>query len=275
MAEAEAKGVRFSVGSEIEFYLFKLDENGEPTKDPYDHAGYMDIAPADRGENVRREICLTLEQMGIQPESSHHEGGPGQNEIDFRYADPLTAADNAVTFQAVVRTIAAQNGLWADFSPRPLPDQPGSGMHINLSAGDGSGRDLLMPMVAGLLDRIRESTLFLNPTEESYARLGRDRAPGAVNWSPENRNQLIRIPAATGPYRRAELRSPDPMANSYLAIALAIRAGLYGITENLTPPDPAEPAAYLPKTLHDARELAAKSDFLRNCLPEIILSAYL
>ena len=139
VAEAEAKGVHFSVGSEIEFYLFKLDENGEPTKEPYDHAGYMDIAPADRGENVRREICLTLEQMGIQPESSHHEGGPGQNEIDFRYADPLTAADNAVTFQAVVRTIAAQNGLWADFSPRPLPDQPGSGMHINLSAGTDPG----------------------------------------------------------------------------------------------------------------------------------------
>ena len=274
VAEAEAKGVQFSVGSEIEFYLFKLDEHGEPTRDPYDHAGYMDIAPADKGENVRREICLTLEQMGIQPESSHHEGGPGQNEIDFRYADPLTAADNAVTFQAVVRTIAAQNGLWADFSPRPLPDQPGSGMHINLSAQDGSGRDLLMPMIAGLLDKIRESTLFFNPTEESYARLGRDRAPDKVNWSPENRHQLIRIPAATGPYRRAELRSPDPTANPYLAFALVIRAGLHGITENMTPPDPAEPPAYLPKSLQEARELAAKSEFLRNCLPETVLSAY-
>ena len=217
--------------------------------------------------------------MGIKPESSHHEGGPGQNEIDFRYADPLTAADNAVTFQAVVRTIAAQNGLWADFSPRPLPDQPGSGMHINLSARDGIGRDLLMPMIAGLLDKIRESTLFLNPTEESYARLGRDRAPGAVNWSPENRNQLIRIPAATGQYRRAELRSPDPTANPYLAIALAIRAGLHGITEGMTPLAAAEQASAsperLPKTLKEAQELASKSDFVRNCMPVPVLSAYL
>jgi len=279
VAEAQAKGVCFSVGSEIEFYLFKLDENGAPTKEPYDHAGYMDIAPEDKGENVRREICLTLEQMGIQPESSHHEGGPGQNEIDFRYADPLTAADNAVTFQAVVRTIAAQNGLWADFSPRPLPDQPGSGMHINLSARDGTGRDLLMPMIAGLLDKIQEITLLLNPSEDSYERLGRDRAPGTVSWSPENRNQLIRVPAATEQHRRAELRSPDPGANPYLAIALAIRAGLLGIMKDLTPPAPAEQVSQalecLPKTLQEARKLAAASGFLRESVPEAILSAYL
>ena len=278
VAATEAEGVRFTVGSEIEFYLFRLDENGKPTKEPYDHAGYMDIAPADRGENVRREICLTLEQMGIQPESSHHEGGPGQNEIDFRYADPLTAADNAVTFQAVVRTIAAQNGLWADFSPRPLPDQPGSGMHVNISARDGTDRDLLMPMIAGILDKIREITLFLNPCEESYARLGRDRAPGAVTWSPENRNQLIRIPAAAGPYRRAELRSPDPSANPYLAFALVIRAALLGITGDRTPPPPVDTGAVshpLPKTLDEAKAIAAGSGFLSRCLPETILAAYL
>ena len=129
--EAARAGYTFSFGSEQEFYLFELDENGRPTKIPYDRAGYMDIAPEDRGENIRREICLTLEQMGIRPESSHHEEGPGQNEIDFRYSDALTAADNALTFQTVVKTVARRNGLYADFSPKPLLGEPGSGFHIN------------------------------------------------------------------------------------------------------------------------------------------------
>ena len=278
VAAAEAEGIQFSIGAEIEFYLFKLDENGEPTREPYDRAGYMDIAPEDKGENVRREICLTLEQMGIQPESSHPEGGPGQNEIDFRYADPLTAADNAVTFQAVVRTIAAQNGLWADFSPRPLTGHPGSGMHINISAQDGRGRDLQMPIIAGLLNKIREITLFLNPIENSYDRLGKDRAPGSIDWSPENRSKLIRIPAATGQFRRAELRSPDPAANPYLAIALVILASLQGITEALTPPPASDTGACakkLPGTLAEAKAMAAKSEFLRQHLPERIMAAYL
>lgn len=122
VADAARAGYRFFFGAEQEFYLFKLDETGEPTKNPYDRAGYMDIAPEDGGENIRREICLTLEQMGIRPESSHHEEGPGQNEIDFRYSDALTAADNAQTFQTVVKTVARRNGLWADFSAKPLPN---------------------------------------------------------------------------------------------------------------------------------------------------------
>ena len=143
VAEAEAKGYSFAFGSEMEFYLFQTDEHGNPTKEPYDRAGYMDIAPADKGENVRREVCLMLEQMGIQPESSHHEEGHGQNEVDFRYSDPVTAADNAVTFCAVVRTVADRNGLCADFSPKPLPDQPGSGMHINFSVKSKDGRDVI------------------------------------------------------------------------------------------------------------------------------------
>lgn len=131
--DAGNSGFRFFFGAEQEFYLFTLDDNGKPTGVPYDNAGYMDIAPEDRGENIRREICLTLEQMGIQPESSHHEEGPGQNEIDFRYSDPLTAADNAMTFQTVVKTVAGRNGLFADFSPKPLKDKPGNGFHINIS----------------------------------------------------------------------------------------------------------------------------------------------
>ena len=155
VAEAEKEGVSFDFGSEMEFYLLKRDENGEPTCIPYDNAGYMDIAPEDKGENVRREICLTLEQMGILPESSHHEEGPGQNEIDFRYADAMTAADNAMTFRTVVNTIAARNGLCADFSPKPFARLAGSGMHINISASKKDGTDVLPSIIAGLLAHIR------------------------------------------------------------------------------------------------------------------------
>ncbi len=277
--DAEKAGYAFRIGSEIEFYLFRQDENGEPTKIPYDNAGYMDIAPADRGENVRREICLTLERMGILPEASHHESGPGQNEIDFRHADPLTAADNAVTFQAVVRTIAAQYGLWADFSPRPLSDKDGSGMHINLSASAPVIADPIPHLVAGLMDRIPAMTLFLNPTENSYERLGRDKAPGFVAWSRENRSRLIRIPAAAEPFRRLELRSPDPSANPYLAFALVLRAGMEGLAQQKQPPAPTDDtlpagALPLPRTRAEAVRAALDSDFIRMHLPERIIRAY-
>ena len=285
VAAARESGYRFSFGSEMEFYLFETDERGEPTKVPYDRAGYMDIAPEDKGENVRREICLTLEKMGIRPESSHHEEGPGQNEIDFRYADPLTAADNAVTFRGVVQTIAARSGLWADFSPKPLADQPGSGLHINLSVHGGAG-DPLPPVMAGVLSHIRELTVFLNPCRESYLRLGSCKAPGFVSWSSENRSQLIRLPAAEGEYRRMELRSPDPAANPYIAFALLIHAGLDGLARGLAlPPSadvnlfdaPAEVLARyrcLPASLEEARSAAAESAFVREHLPGPLLEAY-
>ena len=284
--DAEEAGYAFRIGSEIEFYLFKLDENGDPTKTPYDNAGYMDIGPADKGENVRREICLTLERMGIFPEASHHESGPGQNEIDFRHADPLTAADNAVVFQAVVRTIAAQYGLWADFSPRPLPDRDGSGMHINVSAAGPGKPDAMPGLIAGLLEHIRDMSLFLNPVPNSYERLGRDKAPRFLTWSPENRSQLIRIPAAEGEYRRLELRSPDPSANPYLAFALVVYAGLDGLTRGLTPPPPTnvnilaasdtrvKGIEQLPRTLGAAVSAAAGSEFIRRYIPEPVLAAY-
>ena len=284
--DAEEAGYAFRIGSEIEFYLFKLDENGDPTKTPYDNAGYMDIGPADKGENVRREICLTLERMGIFPEASHHESGPGQNEIDFRHADPLTAADNAVVFQAVVRTIAAQYGLWADFSPRPLPDRDGSGMHINVSAAGPGKPDAMPGLIAGLLEHIRDMSLFLNPVPNSYERLGRDKAPRFLTWSPENRSQLIRIPAAEGEYRRLELRSPDPSANPYLAFALVVYAGLDGLTCGLTPPPPTnvnilaasdtrvKGIEQLPRTLGAAVSAAAGSEFIRRYIPEPVLAAY-
>ena len=286
VGDAAAAGYEFSFGSEMEFYLFRLDENGEPTRIPYDQAGYMDIAPDDKGENIRREICLTLEQMGIIPESSHHESGPGQNEIDFRYADALTAADNAVTFRAVVKTLAAHNGLYADFSPRPLRDHDGSGMHINVSARRDGREVPPRDLIAGVLDRICDMTLFLNPCENSYERLGRDKAPAYATWSEQNRSQLIRIPAAFGEYRRAELRSPDPMANPYLACALIIRACLDGI-ENGTelPPEadfntftasPARLSGYkkLPSSLAEAYTLAAGSEFIRRFIPACVIEAY-
>ena len=170
--EAESAGLHFAFGAEQEFYLFKLDDNGNPTKEPYDNASYMDIAPEDKGENIRREICLTLEQMGIQPESSHHEVGPGQNEIDFRYSDALTAADDAMTFQSIVKTIAHRNGLFADFSPKPIAGKPGSGFHINISVKSDDNSDNMSHMIAGILDKIEDITAFLNPTEESYSRFG-------------------------------------------------------------------------------------------------------
>ncbi len=284
--EARAAGYAFSFGAEMEFYLFKTDENGAPTAEPYDQAGYMDIAPMDKGENVRREICLTLEQMGIRPESSHHEEGPGQNEIDFRYSDPLTAADNAVTFRAVVQTIAARSGLWADFSPKPLGDAPGSGLHINLSVRSGAGDDPMPAVIAGLLEHTYDITAFLNPCRESYLRLGSSKAPGYVTWSSQNRSQLIRVPAAQGEYRRVELRSPDPAANPYIAFALLIQAGLDGLRRSLPLPPSADLNLYeasaeqlkafrrLPASLEEARAAAASSAFVRDHLPPAILAAY-
>ena len=285
-AAAAEKGYTFRFGTEMEFYLFKLDEGGNPTKEPFDRAGYMDVAPDDKGENVRRDICLTLERMGICPESSHHESGPGQNEIDFRYAEGVAAADNAVIFRSVVKTIAAQNGLYADFDPRPLPDRDGNGMHINLSATK-DGEDLSpLALAPGLLDRVRDMTLFLNPSRDSYARLGRDKAPLYVSWAEENRSQLVRIPAAAGQYRRLELRSPDSAANPYLAFALMIHAALEGLEKGLALPEPArldllhaDPALLknyrqLPLSLEEAALAAKNSEFIRAHVPEMILKAF-
>ena len=284
--EASKEGLQFFFGTEQEFYLFQLDDHGEPTKIPYDHAGYMDIAPEDKGENIRREICLTLEQMGIRPESSHHEQGPGQNEIDFRYSDPLTAADNAMTFQTVVKAIALRNGLYADFSPKPLHHQPGNGFHINISVKSAYDQDCMNSMIAGILDKASEMTLFLNPLENSYERFGQDKAPRYISWSSENRSQLVRGPAALGEYRRAELRSPDPAANSYLAFALLIYASMYGIKENLELPEPADLNLFkapievlanfrqLPGNLPAACQEAKNSSFIKKCIPKAITELY-
>lgn len=276
-------GCQVRFGSEFEFYLFKTDENGSPTDQPFDNAGYMDVAPEDKGENIRREICLNLQDMGIQPESSHHEEGPGQNEIDFRYSDAMSAADNAMHFKTVVKTAALRNGLYADFSPKPIYGQAGNGMHINMSVKSNDGRDYTEPFLAGVLSHVREITAFLNPTENSYRRLGEHKAPRFITWSPENRSQLVRIPAAKGEYQRIELRSPDPMANPYLAYALLIHAGLDGIRRNLSAPQPVNENLYtadasltsrleqLPSTLEEAKQIARSSAFVASILPRQML----
>ena len=283
--KAKDQGFEFSFGAEQEFYLFLLDENGKATKIPYDEAGYMDIAPEDHGENVRREICLTLEKMGIHPESSHHEEGPGQNEIDFRYSDALTAADNAMTFQRVVKAIAHRNGLCADFSPKPLSNKPGNGFHINCSLKNSSEKQFSQ-MIAGVLANVKAMTAFLDPSEESYSRLGGHKAPKYISWSTENRSQLIRIPAAEGEYRRMELRSPDPSSNPYLAFALMIYAGLYGIENELELEDPADINFYkaapnilqqfnkLPDSFEEACQASLASGFIKGCIPSKILNIY-
>ncbi len=290
-------GFECKIGSECEFYLFETDEKGNPTDTPYDNGGYLDIAPVDKCENIRREICLTLEQMGIKPESSHHEQGPGQNEIDFRYSDALTAADNFITFKSVVRTIASMNGLSASFMPKPIADKSGSGLHINLSLSKNGFNifnqnntdyfNLAESFIAGVLDKILDITAFANPVVNSYDRFGAFEAPKYISWSHQNRSQLIRIPAATGEYSRMELRSPDPSCNPYLTFALVLHAGLDGIENNLKLSKPTDfnilkadndklkNINALPDNLKQALDILSQSSFVKNIISEEMLNKYL
>jgi len=285
------------IGAECEFYLFKTDESGAPSTITLDKGGCMDISPLDKGEDIRREICLTLEEMGIKPESSHHEQGPGQNEIDFKFGDAVASADNLQTFKTVVKAVASRNGLFASFMPKPLPDAPGNGMHINLSLYQ-DGKNIFKNVdeghsktaesfIAGILDKTPEITLFLNPLANSYERFGKFEAPMYVSWSHQNRSQLVRIPAAAGENVRMELRSPDTSLNPYLAYALIISAGLDGIENNMTLPAAIDEDLYtadkektkkltrLPGTLENAIALAEKSAFVKNVLGEKLFSKYI
>jgi len=224
--------------------------------------------------------------MGIKPESSHHEEGPGQNEIDFRYTEALEAADNVMTFQTVVKTVARRNGLYADFSPKPLGDTPGNGFHINMSVKGAANDDVLYSMTAGILEKAVPMTTFLNPSESSYKRLGRMKAPKYVSWSRENRSQLIRIPAAQNEYRRLELRSPDPSANPYIAFAILIWAALDGITKSAKLPDPLNLNLYkadeeslasvkkLPENLKSAKAASVSDEFILKYIPAPIIYIY-
>ena len=286
------------IGVECEFYLFKTDENGEPTEQTLDRGGYFDLSPLDKGENMRREICLTLEEMGIRPETSHHERGPGQNEVDFKSSDALTSADNFLTFKSVVKAIAARNGLYASFMPKPIADAAGNGLHINLSllqnsknifktAPVGEGSKVTDSFLAGIMAKTPEMTLFLNPLANSYVRFGAYEAPKYVSWSHQNRSQLVRIPAATGDKVRMELRSPDPSINPYLAFALIMSAGLEGIEKELPLPPAVNCNLYsadasvtdtltaLPTGMDEAIELAEHSVFIKSVLGENVAGKYI
>lgn len=275
LEQAKKAQIEIRCGNEYEFYLFQLDEKGKATKMPLDQAGYMDIAPFDQGEDVRRQICHYMMEMGMEPEASHHEQGPGQNEIDFRYNNPLLAAEDGATLRWVIKTVAQANGLVANFMPKPLKEEAGNGFHINMSTN--SHMDEFM---AGILNHIKEITLFLNPTENSYDRLGEDKAPKYVSWGYNNRSTLIRIPAGN---KRLELRSPDCLANTFLAYTLLIYAGLDGIEKHMTCMEPTSLNLFketgefdvLPQSLKEAKKLAKNSDFVKKYVPENILKAYL
>lgn len=285
--KAKEKGITFVFGTEFEFYLFKLDENENNTYIPLDQGGYMDVSPEDKGEDVRREICFTLSDMGIQPEASHHEEGPGQNEIDFRYSTALRAADNAQTFKWVVKTISKSNGLYADFSPKPLKQEAGNGLHINISIESEDNKDYLDNVLAGLMNHLQEMTLFLNPDVSSYERIGKRKAPKYITWSAYNRTQAIRIPATKSKNIRLELRSPDPCCNPYLAFALIIYAGLDGIERNLKAPEEVNVNLYqakdditsqlkaIPDSIRKASNITRESEFIAEYIPEKIIEAYL
>jgi glutamine synthetase len=259
LAEMKELGfTNFNLGPEPEFFLFKLDEKGEPTLELNDNGGYFDLAPTDLGENCRRDIVLELEEMGFEIEASHHEVAPGQHEIDFKYADALTACDHIQTFKLVVKTIARKHGLHATFMPKPLFGVNGSGMHCNLSLFkdgknafyDTNGKlelsDDALHFIAGVLKHAPSFTAITNPTVNSYKRLvpGYE-APCYVAWSARNRSPLIRIPASRGLSTRVEVRSVDPAANPYLAMAVLLKAGLDGIKNKIAPPAPVDRNIYV------------------------------
>ena len=251
LARAEEMGYRFNCGPELEFFLFNTDERGRPTNEVGDDASYFDLGPIDHGEETRGAICVALEEMGFEVEASHHESGRGQHEIDFRYADALTAADNIMTAKLAIKTIAMQRGLHATFMPKPLHGVPGSGMHVNMSLCTADGKNAFTDpdderglsktcysFIAGLLEHIKGITCVANPLVNSYKRLvpGYE-APCYLAWSAHNRSALVRIPVARGEACRVELRSPDTACNPYLTFALCLAAGLDGIERGLTPPE--------------------------------------
>src|SRR6056297_1163118 len=250
LAEAEEMGYTVSIGPEPEFFLFEKDEEGNATTDPHDAGGYFDLAPKDLASDVRREIIFTLEQMGFEIEASHHEVAEGQHEINFKYDDALSAADNISTFRAVVRAVAEKNDLHATFMPKPIGEINGSGMHSHISLFDEDGNafadeddefnlsETAYNFMGGVLNHAEAFTAVTNPTVNSYKRLvpGYE-APVYIAWSDVNRSALIRVPDAAGVSARFEIRSPDPSCNPYLALAAVIASGLEGIESGADPGD--------------------------------------
>lgn len=301
LAKASDLGYTMNVGPECEFFLFLTDAEGKPTTITHDEGGYFDLAPIDKGEDARRDMCLTLEDMGFEIEASHHEVAEGQHEIDFKYADALLTADNIMTFKIVVKSIAARHGLYATFMPKPIFGINGSGMHTNQSlfTKDGNafydkkGELELSPIaynyIAGIIEHIKSIVAVSNPTVNSYKRLvpGYE-APCYVAWSAKNRSPLIRIPASRGTGTRVEVRCPDPACNPYLSIALMLAAGLDGIDRNLTPPPAVNRNIFkmtdaemvelgvssLPGNLFDALQMYKNDALVKEVLGDHIFNAY-
>ena len=301
---AEQEGYSFNVGPECEFFLFHTDENGNPTTHTLDEAGYFDLGTVDHGEAVRREICLALEEMGFEIEASHHEAAVGQHEIDFKYADAMTAADNIVTFKYAVKSLAQKNNLYASFMPKPVYDIAGSGMHVNMSLYDiKNGKNVFVDeadelglsriaynFIAGIMKHINGMTAITNPLVNSYKRLvpGYE-APCYIAWSARNRSPLIRVPAARRQATRIELRSPDPSANPYLALAVCLAAGLEGIKQGLMPPPSVDANIYelseqeceekgiksLPSSLHNAITMMQSDSLVTEVLGSHITGRYI
>ena len=304
LKEAADMGFVFNAGPECEFFIFQTDEEGRPTTETHEMAGYFDVAPIDQGENVRRDIVLNLEDMGFMIEASHHEMAPGQHEIDFEYAEGLVTADNVMTFKMAVKAIAKRHGLHATFMPKPKAGVNGSGMHLNMSLSDLNGKNLFedeadplglsqlaYQFMAGILCHMKEMTILTNPLVNSYKRLvpGYD-APIYIAWSAKaNRSPLIRIPSSRGERTRIALRCPDPSVNPYLALAACLAAGLDGIKKGMVPPDSVDTNIYtmapeevlsrgisrLPETLGEAIEEFKSSEFMKEVLGEHIYTKYL
>jgi len=302
LAEAEEMGLTFRAGAECEFFLFHLDENGMPTTLSHENAGYFDVGPVDFGENARRDMVLTLEDMGFVVEASHHDVAPAQHEISFQYDEALATADNIMTFKLAVKSIARRHGLHATFMPKPKSGVNGSGMHINMSlfrdgknlfagkSGEAGLTNEASWFLGGVLRHMRGMTAITNPIVNSYKRLVPGfEAPVCLSWSENNRSTLIRIPASGGSGARMELRSPDPSANPYLVLAAVLRAGLDGIKNMTDPPASVKGNLFhmsekerreigmeaLPGTLMEAVSCMEQDDFMKQTLGEHVFERYI
>ena len=300
--EAASMGYTFNVGPECEFFLFHTDDNGLPTTLSHEKAGYFDLGPNDLGENIRRDMVLTLEDMGFEIEASHHEVAPAQHEIDFKYDEVLKTADNIQTFKMTVKTIAKRHGLYATFMPKPKFGISGSGMHINMSLATEAGKNIFADengkiglsddayhFIAGIMKHARGMSAITNPLVNSYKRLvpGYE-APVYIAWSAKNRSPLIRIPASRGNGTRVELRNPDPTANPYLVLALCLAAGLDGIKNKIEVPESVDCNIYemtpgerraagienMPADLKEAVDCLVADEFLCSVLGEHITTKY-
>ena len=302
--QAAEMGYGFNVGPECEFFLFNTNEDGTPTLETNDKAGYFDLNPIDTGSNCRRDICLALEEMGYTIEASHHEVAKGQHEIDFQFGDVMTTADRVMTFKHVVKTYATKHGLHATFMPKPIEGINGSGMHTNMSLYDlKTGENIFddpngelglsekaYNFIAGIMEHIQGMAVVSNPTVNSYKRLvpGYE-APSYLVWSTSNRSCLVRIPAARGKGTRVELRCPDPTCNPYLEMALCLAAGLDGIKRGLKPAPAYDKNVFalsdeelakngikcLPGSLEEAIKAAEADPFIKETLGSHVFNNYI